>query len=127
MFCKSCGTKMADGANFCPACGFKTEINRNPKVVVADGLNHLVPNNKMALWGYYIGLFSLIGIILPLGFLLGGGAVWCALKGIRYAKIVSGNPGYNHAMVGLIVGGMSVALSLLVHLIKIVSMLNRAD
>ena len=101
MFCSYCGRDIADDVRFCLHCG--NRVNGTP-VVVDSGLSTFIPNNKYALWAYYLGIFSLLcGITAIPAFITG-------ILGVKYAN---GHPearGAIHAWVGIIAGAVWFAL-----------------
>ena len=107
MFCQKCGTQVQDGSRFCPKCG--SAIGSQTVVVVNDdsGLGILIPRNTLALWAYYLGIFSPVCGITAIPALITG------ILGLRYAKQHPEARGAIHAWVGIIMGGGCILLILL--------------
>jgi Domain of unknown function (DUF4190) len=71
-----------------------------------DGMSTLIPyKNPKALIAYYLGVFGLIPI---LGFVLAIVAVILGFMGLKYAKQHPTAKGTGHAIVGIVLGGISV-------------------
>ena len=113
MFCQKCGTQVQDGSRFCPKCG--SAIGSQTVVVVNDdsGLGILIPRNTLALWAYYLGIFSLLCGITAIPALITG------ILGLRYAKQHPEARGAIHAWVGIIIGGIALLLFLFIFIISI--------
>ena len=113
MFCQKCGTQVQDGSRFCPKCG--SAIGSQTVVVVNDdsGLGILIPRNTLALWAYYLGIFSLVCGITAIPALITG------ILGLRYAKQHPEARGAIHAWVGIIIGGIALLLFLFIFIISI--------
>jgi predicted Zn finger-like uncharacterized protein len=70
------------------------------------GISTLIPyTNPKALFSYYLGVFGLIPI---LGFFLAVGAVILGMMGLRYVKEHPTAKGTGHAIVGLVLGSISI-------------------
>ncbi len=66
-------------------------------------------NNPKSLWAYYLGFLALLPIIglfaaVP-SFILG-------IQAIQVARTLPGNEGHGHALVGIILSGIGMFLSL---------------
>jgi hypothetical protein len=87
-----------------------------PQAEQGDATGGVIPyKNPHALIAYYLGLFSLIPM---LGLILGAVALWLGISGLKERKKRPIIRGSVHAWIGIIVGGGSV----LVHLLLIVSL-----
>lgn len=104
MFCSKCGQELADGSTFCSKCG--KPVN-SPVVVVNDGLGGLIPRNVLALWSYYLGIFSLICGITSIP------AIVTGVMGLNYAKEHPEAKGAIHCWVGIIVSLFSLLFVIL--------------
>lgn len=110
MFCSRCGVANDDNDYKCTACGdlLHPESKATRYVNEGAGFERLLPTkNPPALWGYYLGVFSLIPC---LGLVLGPAAAVCGWIGLRSARELPARIGRTHAWVALILG---VATSLL--------------
>jgi hypothetical protein len=115
MYCPKCGRPNDDNSFRCTACGEIIQPVSQPAVVADDSINALFPTrNPSALWAYYLGIFSLIPC---LGILLGIPAFILGLKARRFAMQNPQAKGGIHAWVGIIVGGLSVAVQVAVILL----------
>lgn len=112
MYCANCGTQNAETNRFCGSCGSPLGTGA-PKVIVKTedtALGGLIPyKNSSALIAYYLGIFSLV-----CGFLLGLPALIFGIKGLGYAKLHPEVKGKTHAWVGIILGGITTAISIVV-------------
>jgi hypothetical protein len=110
MYCSKCGTQNADTNQFCGSCGSPLG-GAAPKVIVKTedtALGGLIPyRNKSALIAYYLGIFSLV-----CGILLGLPALILGIKGLGYAKLHPEVKGKTHAWVGIVLGGITSAISI---------------
>ena len=101
MFCQKCGNQMEEGSKFCPKCGSQTA---SAQTVVVDNMGGLIPRNALALWAYYLGIFSLLCGITAIPALITG------ILGLRYAKQHPEAKGAIHAWVGIIMGCIMILL-----------------
>lgn len=75
-----------------------------------DSTGGIIPyKNPHALTAYYLGVFSVIPL---LGFIAGGVAVPLGISGLRKRKATPVIRGSIHAWIGIILGGLSVAVHL---------------
>lgn len=83
-----------------------------PLPPTGDATGGIIPyKNPRALTAYYLAVFSIIPAI---GFLLGAAAVVLGIMGLKQRKRNPVIRGAVHAWIGIIGGGLSVALHLLV-------------
>jgi len=89
-----------------------------------DATGGIIPyKNPHALVAYYLGIFSLIPF---LGFILGCVAVPLGISGLRKRKKHPAIRGAVHAWIGIVFGGGSVAVHLLVIVLTVIgAMKNR--
>lgn len=104
MFCIKCGQELAAGSEFCSKCGNPVKA---PVVILNDGFNVLIPRNVLALWSYYLGIFSLIGGITSIPSIVTG------ILGLKYAKTHPEAKGVIHCWVGIAVGSLSLLFLIL--------------
>lgn len=107
MYCSKCGAPNDDNNYKCLACGEVLHPESRGPVYVNEGagLERLIPaRNPPALWGYYLGVFSLIPC---LGLGLGPAAVVCGWIGLKKAKELPNRIGRTHAWVALVAGGLA--------------------
>lgn len=84
-----------------------------PVVATGDATGGIIPyKNPHALTAYYLGIFSIIPVI---GFFLGAVAVGLGISGLKKRKLQPVIRGSLHAWFGIIAGGLSV----LVHLVLV--------
>ena len=106
MYCRYCGKMIEEDAAFCRFCGGAQ--NSQGKVVVnldqASGLDMLIPPNTMALWAYYLGIFSLLCFIVAIPAFVTG------ILGVRHANEHPEAKGKIHAWVGIILGALGILL-----------------
>lgn len=77
-----------------------------------DSTGGLIPyKNPHALTAYYLGLFSLIPV---LGLLLGAISVPLGISGLKKRKANPAIRGSVHAWIGIVIGGISVLVHLLI-------------
>jgi hypothetical protein len=77
-------------------------MHRDPTV---EAVSTLIPyKNARALAAYYLGIVSLIPLV---GMLLGPAAVVLAILGLRFVKANPTAKGTGHALVGIILGGLT--------------------
>jgi len=114
-FCASCLTDLM-GARYCGHCrdAVLAQMQHQPPAPNASrpptAVDHIVPTkNPMALTGYYLGVGSLIPC---LALLLGPAAIFCGLKGLRAQKENPHLSGKAHALVAIILGGVTTLLNL---------------
>ncbi|MEA4862328.1 hypothetical protein SDC9_167410 [bioreactor metagenome] len=103
-FCRYCGSELVEGKKFCPNCGRAS----GPQPVVVDDGSVFFPNNRDAVWSYYLGVGSLLCIPF-----LGVAAIWLGVRGIREARRNPQAKGAIHAWVGIILGSLSTIVLLL--------------
>ena len=73
-----------------------------------DATGGLIPyKNAMALTAYYLSVFSLIPCV---GSLLGPAAVICGFLGLKHANKHPNASGKAHAVVGIVLGGITTLL-----------------
>ena len=113
MFCPKCGNQMDEGSKFCPKCGNQMGSAQTLAVDDSSGLGILIPRNTLALWAYYLGIFSLLCGITAIPALITG------ILGLRYAKQHPEARGAIHAWVGIIIGGIALLLFLFILIISI--------
>jgi len=105
MYCRYCGKMIEENAAFCRFCG---SGQNSQKVVVkldqASGLDMLIPSNTMALWAYYLGIFTLVCFIAAIPAFVTG------ILGVRYANEHPEAKGKVHAWVGIILGALGILL-----------------
>lgn len=68
MFCKSCGSNVDDGAEFCPVCGAKMNSEAAPAMAVVEE-EAKASGKKCMIWGIVAAVlaeFGLIGIIFSI-------------------------------------------------------------
>jgi hypothetical protein len=88
-----------------------------------DATGGIIPyKNPHALTAYYLGLFSIIPVI---GFFLGCFAVPLGISGLKQRKKKPLIRGAAHAWIGIVVGGLSVAVHLLLIAVIIVGVSTR--
>src|SRR5262245_53515655 len=119
--CTACGAPTTSSMRFCPSCGAE-----RPMAAAAPGLDKdevwevvpidsppaddvgagLIPyKNPQALSSYYLGFFALIPLI---GILFAPVAVVLGLLGLRYSRQSPEAKGGVHAVIGLVLGGLSL-------------------
>jgi hypothetical protein len=82
-----------------------------------DATGGVIPyKNPHALTSYYLGVFSIIPV---LGFILGCIAVPLGLSGLRKRKQNAVIRGTAHAWIGIVAGGLSVAVHLVLFALTI--------
>ncbi|OQA80644.1 MAG: hypothetical protein BWY31_03952 [Lentisphaerae bacterium ADurb.Bin242] len=101
MFCAKCGQELAEESLFCSKCG--KSVNA-PVVILRDGFDVFIPRNVLALWSYYLGIFSLLCGITSLP------AIVTGIMGLNYAKKHPEAKGVVHCWVGIIVSIFSLLL-----------------
>jgi hypothetical protein len=107
-----------------------TPLNEPAKVVTAppviergDSTGGIIPyKNPHALTAYYLGVFSILPI---LGLFLGAAALVLGIIGLRKRKERPIIRGAAHAWIGIIAGGLSVAVHLFFVALVIFSALSR--
>lgn len=88
-----------------------------------DATGGVIPyKNPRALTAYYLGLFSLFPAI---GFILACFAIPLGISGLRERKKRPAIRGVVHAWIGIIVGGISAAVHLLMFVIIMFAILAR--
>ncbi len=96
MFCKQCGSENANNAKFCSKCG----VAIAPQVIVQDtGCN---TSNNRAVLAYYSGI---VGLVFPILAIV---AVILGFLGIGYAQQNPHAKGTAHAIIGMILGCVSI-------------------
>ena len=68
MFCKSCGSNVEDGADFCPVCGAKMSADVSPAMAVMDE-EAKASGKKCMIWGIVAAVlaeFGLLGLIFAI-------------------------------------------------------------
>lgn len=103
MFCVQCGQELAAESAFCSRCGKAVTA---PVVIVRDGLDFFIPRNTLALWSYYLGIFSLLCGLTSLP------AIVTGVMGLAYAGKHPEAKGVVHCWVGILVGAFSLLLFL---------------
>ena len=116
MFCSKCGQQNEDNNFKFTRCGFV--LHAPPVQVVSDTktMGGLIPyKNPMALWSYYLGVFSLIPV---LGIPLGIGALITGFRGLKFAGLHPEAKGKVHAWIGIVLGAIgAVGYALLILLV----------
>ena len=103
MFCRKCGARLEDHAQFCPACGEAVTAPQR----VDTGVERIIPyRNIPALVGYYVGVFSLIPFF---GLLLVPVAIVLGMVGLSHAGRHPEAHGRAHAWVAISLALLSVA------------------
>ena len=110
MFCGKCGTEITQEANFCPKCGHKLYDS----VEVTSGDCIFLPKNVPALWSYYLGVATLLCC-----FFTGIPALVLGIIALRRARQHPEQRGALHAWFGIVVGGLSVILPLILTIIAL--------
>ena len=88
-----------------------------------DATGGVIPyKNPPALTAYYLGLFSIIPAI---GLILGGLAIILGIMGLRRRKEQPFIRGAVHAWIGIIAGGISVLIHLLVITLIVIAAVRR--
>ncbi|MCS7209189.1 MAG: hypothetical protein NZ874_06420 [Fimbriimonadales bacterium] len=111
--CLGCGTEMGETQElYCPRCAVFAGVSGQSSTTEHPGaFSKIVPTrNPAALAGYYLGVFSLIPC---LGVLLAPFAVGFGIVGLRNARDLPQQIGRVHAIVALVLGGISLLLHLL--------------
>lgn len=117
IYCTKCGEKNEENYYKCIRCDSLLHTSQ-PQYAVDNSLSGFIPaKNIPALVGYYLGVFSLIPV---LGMPLGITAVILGILGINRVKANPSVKGKNHALTGIVLGGLST----LIHTILILSMLG---
>lgn len=77
-------------------------------------LQRLLPGNAWSVLGYYIGVFSFVGILLCVipGLLGGFAAIGLGLMGIRESERLPGRAGRTHGIVAIVCGAVCVLICL---------------
>lgn len=111
MFCRHCGAPNDDNAWKCTSCGQVIQSEHTAPTAGTDAtLGGLIPSgNPDALKAYYLGIF---GLIPCFGVLLGIPALVYGVKARKAAEARPEIKGKAHAWAGIILGGLSVLLSL---------------
>ena len=79
---------------------------------MADDTGGLIPyKNENALLAYYLGVF---GLVPCLGAPLSVAAIVCGLKGLKHAKRYPESAGTVHAWVGIVLGSVELAVTILI-------------
>ncbi len=121
MYCRYCGKMIEEDAAFCRFCGGAQ--NSQGKVVVnldqASGLDMLIPPNTMALWAYYLGIFSLICFVASIPALVTG------ILGVRHANAHPEAKGKVHAWVGIVLGALGILLWIPVIVMMVYQLVNK--
>ncbi len=99
-----------------------------PPETTGDATGGLIPyKNPPALAAYYVGIGSLVALILfPLGLVVGPIAVVLGIKGLRRRKREPEVKGAAHAWAGIVIGGLVALITLGVIVLIGVSMLAGA-
>jgi hypothetical protein len=111
MYCKECGAQVADNAAICMKCGVLTDLGKTAPRAAQDNTALIPYKNPKALIAYYLGIFSLIPVI---GFFLGCASVPLGVLGLKDKHARPVIRGSAHAWVGIIIGGLSVLVHLLI-------------
>ena len=87
-----------------------------------DGVSTIIPyRNGKALAAYYLGVFSFVCVIgIPLGLV----SIIFGILGLKYAKKNPKAKGAGHAIAGIVLGAISLALHLIVVLVIVILVLN---
>ncbi len=121
-FCTSCGTKLAEDAKECDACG--TEVTEQPAAAPAPSF--LTPEtetpypvaeskNGLALAAMILGIVGVaLSITVVLGVILGVVALVFGIIGRNRAKALPQHTNSNKALAGMILGAVAIGLSVLV-------------
>jgi len=104
MFCIKCGQELAAGSEFCSKCGNPVKV---PVVILHDGFDAFIPRNALALWSYYLGIFSLICGVTSIPSIVTG------ILGLKYAKTHPEAKGAAHCWTGIAVSSFSLVIMVL--------------
>lgn len=118
IFCTKCGQKNNENNFKCTECGFVLHDEPGQYVVDESPIGVLIPyKNAQALWAYYLGIFSLIPCV---GLPLGVAALVLGIRGLGCAKRNSESKGKVHAWIGIVLGGLSVLVYVVLILVSVI-------
>lgn len=122
MYCPKCGSKMQEGATFCSACGAKME--GESKVIITEKAQSWSTEDILSVASIAAGALGLLLALLVsvwFGYILGGGALACALI------VRKKNKNNQKALIGLIVSIVTLVCSLISHIVAIALLASLGD
>jgi hypothetical protein len=121
-FCTSCGTKLAEGAKKCDACGVEV-VEQAPAAAAPSFLTPETQTpypvaeskNGLALAGMILGIVGLVlSITVVLGIILGSLALIFGIIGRNRAKALPQHTNSGKALAGIILGVIAIGVSVLI-------------
>ncbi|MBQ8551619.1 MAG: DUF4190 domain-containing protein [Clostridia bacterium] len=117
MYCKHCGSKVADNSNFCTSCGGALGSTETAVRAVTEEAAQSSDkpaekkNDALAIAGFAISLVSFLGAVflIPPAPIVG---IVLSVLGLRRIKR-SGNEGRGLAIAGIILGALALLLLML--------------
>jgi len=114
MICTNCGNEIPDGATFCPTCGNMVEHNEENEVA---GCFHV-----FAKLGNILGIISIAGSIIMLGFITGVPGIVFSILGLRSPiNHDKAKKGLTMSIIGLVV---STIILTIIYAVIFISMLK---
>jgi hypothetical protein len=119
--CPDCEARNPLGAERCTTC--HVLLDEKAWEEATEGYSGMIPSrNPMALWSYYLGIFSLAPL---LGMFLGFFAVLFGRKGLQHAAARPEIKGRTHAWIGIVCGAVFGLANLVVILFLVIAALAR--
>lgn len=124
MFCKKCGKQLSEDSRFCPNCGERVEIIEEskpvePEIVQTDEEKEpRGPWKAFAIAGFAIGIFSIIGCMIPYVnlYVISVGEIGIALSALGLKSKIN----HDKAKTGLVLGIIGLAVAIFMYIVFII-------
>lgn len=124
MYCRRCGKQLSEDSRFCPNCGERVEIieeskHVEPEIVQTDEEKEpRGPWKAFAIAGLAIGIFSIIGCMIPYVnlYVISVGQIGIALSALGLNSKVN----HQKAKTGLVLSIIGLAVAIVMYIVFII-------